>query len=260
MEIVFLGTGGGRINLLLQKRWTGGFRINGSLNIHVDPGPGALVHGLECGQNPTHLGALILSHAHIDHCSDANVLIEAMSNHALGKGGILIGSRNALSIGKGALTEFHLSKLSEVYEARWGESKTFKTAKGGFSIEILKAMHEEESTFGFRLRMDGFTIGYTSDTEYFEGMERQYSGCDYLILNAMKPEADSYGRHLTTDNAIRILKAAKPNMALLSHMGMKMLREGPQKEAARIEKESGARTLAARDGMVLKPGLEKFLD
>jgi len=32
-------------------------------------------------------------------------------------------------------------------------------------------------------------------------------------------------------------------------MGMKMLRLGPSKEAEKIEKQSGVRTIAARDGM-----------
>ena len=45
MKLQFLGTGGGRFATISQKRMTGGFRIDdmGKRNIHVDPGPGALV-------------------------------------------------------------------------------------------------------------------------------------------------------------------------------------------------------------------------
>jgi phosphoribosyl 1,2-cyclic phosphodiesterase len=262
MEIVFLGTGGGRVNLVQQHRWTGGFRINGSLHIHVDPGPGALIHSIQAKQNPSSLDAIIVTHEHIDHCSDANVLVEAMTHYTLKKRGIIIGSRNSIqgdSKGDMGFTHYHLSKAKEVYSARWGEKKEFKCERGSFEIEILKAVHEEDTCFGFKLKMDGFTIGYTSDTEYFDGLYEQYSGCDWLVVNAMKPLKDEYGGHLSLDRVLGLLKTAKPKMALLTHMGMKMLREGPEKEAARIEKESGVRTLAAKDGMTVKPGLEKFL-
>ncbi len=261
MELVFLGTGGGRINLLQQKRWTGGFRINGTLNIHVDPGPGALVRSWQAGQNPLNLDAIIVTHLHIDHCSDANVLTEAMSRYTLKKNGIIIGSKNCVEgdhKGDMAFTHYHLSKAKEAYSAKWGERKKFSNEKSSFEIEILKAKHEEESCFGFKLKMDNHVVGYTSDTEYFEGLNEQYKGCDWLIVNTMKPEKDEYLGHFTSDETIELLKISKPKMAILSHMGMKMLREGPEKEAARIEKESGVRTIAAKDGMIIKSGLEKY--
>ena len=45
MKLTFLGSGGGRFATITQKRMTGGFRIDDidGMNIHVDPGPGALV-------------------------------------------------------------------------------------------------------------------------------------------------------------------------------------------------------------------------
>lgn len=252
MEIVFLGTGGGRINLLQQRRWTGGFRINGSLNIHVDPGPGALVRTLQTKQNPMNLDAIIATHLHIDHCLDANVLIEAMTHYTLKKRGIVIGSKNGIDgdyKGDRAFSVYHLSKVKDVYTAIWGEKKKFQTAKGEFDIEILKAMHSESTCFGFKLTMDDYTIGYTGDTEYFDGLYKQYTGCDWLLINTMKPNKDEYLGHFTSTETIELLKIAKPKTALLTHMGMKMLEEGPEKEAAKIEKESGVRTIAAKDGM-----------
>lgn len=265
MELVFLGTGGGRINLILQKRWTGGFRIKGSSNIHIDPGPGALVRTLQVGQNPMDLDAIIVTHLHVDHCSDANVLIEAMSKCTLKKRGIIIASKNSIEgnhKGDRAFTTYHLSKVDEIYSANWGEKKKFKTEKGEFEIDIKKAKHEEQSCFGFILKMDGFAIGYTSDTKYFDGLYEQYLGCDWLIVNTMKPmepkKEDERAGHFTSKETIELLKVSVPKMAILTHMGMGMLREGPEKEAAKIEKMSGVRTIAAKDGMILKPGLERF--
>ncbi len=255
MELIFLGTGGGRINLIQQNRGTGGFRINGSVNIHVDPGPGALVHSLKMKQNPMNLDVIIVTHLHIDHCSDANVLTEAMSGYTLKKRGIIIGSKNSIEgnhNGDKAFTYYHLSKASEVYSAKWGEKRTFKTERGMFEIEIMKTKHEENTCFGFKLSINGKIIGYTSDTEYFDGLYEQYIGCDWLIINAMKPAKNEHSGHLTMQKTIELLKIAKSKTAILTHMGMRILHNCPEKEAVRVEKESGVRTIAAKDGMILK--------
>jgi len=97
MELVFLGTGGGRINLIKQTRGTGGFRINSnSANIHVDPGPGALVHSVREKQDPLSLDCVLVTHNHIDHSTDAMALIEGMTHYGQKKRGINIGISNTI--------------------------------------------------------------------------------------------------------------------------------------------------------------------
>lgn len=251
MEIVFLGTGGGRINLILQKRATGGFRINSpGASIHVDPGPGALVHSVRLKQNPLHLDAVIVTHYHIDHVSDAAVMIEGMSQHTLQKAGILIGSKNTLlgdAKGDRCITSYHQDLAGEVVVAQWGEKRTFKTKKGGFDIEFIQAKHDEETAFGFKLKLDGKTIGYTSDTEYYAGLGEAYRGCDLLVVNCLKPDVDAFHGHLTTKTAGQLIGIARPKQAVLSHLGMNMIRGDPETEAKKIEKETGVKTVAATD-------------
>ncbi len=255
VEIVFLGTGGGRINLLKQFRRTGGFRINSeSANIHVDPGPGGLTNSIHFKQNPLRLDVLIVTHAHIDHCNDANIIIEGISRHALKKRGILIASKQAVDGGKNkdrVITLYHQEKIDRIYKAKEGDRKKFKTTKGEFEIEIIKAEHDAEDAFGFRLFIDGKVIGYTGDTEYYRGIGKKYMDCDYLIVNCMKPAEDPYKGHMTTEDVISLLKDAKPGLAVISHMGMKMLKAGPKKEAEKIAKKSKVKTIAAYDGLKL---------
>ena len=69
----------------------------GDTQIHVDPGPGALVRALShvppC--EPARLDGIILSHKHLDHACDVNVMIEAMSQGGWRPKGTLLAPRDA---------------------------------------------------------------------------------------------------------------------------------------------------------------------
>jgi ribonuclease BN (tRNA processing enzyme) len=255
-EIVFLGTGGGRINLIKQVRLTGGFRINSeSANIHVDPGPGALLNSLKFKQDPLKVDALIVTHDHVDHSNDAMLMCEAMSSYALKKKGILIGSGHVVdgdSNHDRAVDNYHQKLLETIHSAKAGKKKTFTTMNGKFEIEIIDVDHDEPTSFGFKLHIDGKTIGYTSDTNYFDDLGKLFRECDILIANCLKPESDGIPDHLESSHIIRINKVAKPGKTILSHFGLKMLMRGPNSEAERITEESGIETIAAKDGMRIR--------
>ena len=83
---------------ITQKRMTGGFRIDDidGKNIHVDPGPGALVRSYQFGLNPLKLDCVMVSHSHTDHYSDAEVLLEAITRGMTRKKGTIVGSRSVI--------------------------------------------------------------------------------------------------------------------------------------------------------------------
>jgi phosphoribosyl 1,2-cyclic phosphodiesterase len=98
-KVIFLGTGGGRMAVVKQLRRTGGFRIvSKSLDIHVDPGPGALVATHEAELDPLELDCVLVTHNHVDHFSDAMVMIEGMTHFTRKKRGIIIASKKSLTV------------------------------------------------------------------------------------------------------------------------------------------------------------------
>ena len=67
-------------------------------NLSIDPGPGALVRCLSSKPklDPSTLDAILLTHRHLDHSGDVNVMIEAMTEGGLKKRGILFAPEDAL--------------------------------------------------------------------------------------------------------------------------------------------------------------------
>ena len=133
--------------------------------------------------------------------------------------------------------------------ARAGKKITILANGSRASIIPFPVKHDDKTGFGFVLEMDGKRIGYTSDTEYYAGISRHYSGCDLLIVNNLKPKIDSIPGHLHSAATSRLLSEARPKLAVLTHMGISLLAAGPGREARKIEKKSGVRAISAKDGM-----------
>jgi phosphoribosyl 1,2-cyclic phosphodiesterase len=252
-EVTFLGTGGGRFTTITQKRRTGGIRITAKrLNLHIDPGPGALIYSLEAGLNPQKLEAVLVSHRHPDHYSDAEILVEAMTRGMLKKRGIVAAPPNIL-IGNTeagpAISTYHQRMTKEAITVKPG----VKFQVGNTTVVATTAKHTDPEAVGFKFEIPEVgTIGYTADTEYFEGIEDEYRGVRVLIISVMRPLGSPWTGHMTPEEAIKIVDAVKPEMAVATHFGMKMLFKGPNYEVKLIEEKTGVPTVAAYDGMKLR--------
>jgi phosphoribosyl 1,2-cyclic phosphodiesterase len=252
-ELIFLGTGGGRFATITQKRRTGGFRLlSKKLNIHFDPGPGALIYSLEAGLNPQKIKAILVSHRHPDHYSNAEVLVEAMTRGMTKKRGIIAAPSNILS-GNGItgplISSYHQKMIKELIITK--PNVNFKISKT--KIICTRTRHSDPETVGFRLEIPEVgVLGYSSDTEYFEGIEEEYKDVRLLILSVMRPLGSPWTGHLTPKDAVKIVKEVKPEMVIATHFGLKMIFSGPFYEVKTIENQTGIPTIAAFDGMKLK--------
>jgi phosphoribosyl 1,2-cyclic phosphodiesterase len=254
-EIIFLGTGGGRFTTVTQKRRTAGIRIIGEkLNLHLDPGPGALVYSISEGLDPQKINAVFVSHCHPDHYTDAEVLIEAMTRGMTKKRGVLAASKSVLSgssVCEPSISKYHQQMPEQVVEAV--PNLRFQVAE--LTVSVAEARHTDPDAVGFRFETKEFgDFAYTSDTEYFEGVGKHYEGVRLLMLCVMRPAGKPWKGHMTTNDAIKIVEEARPEKAVLTHLGMQMIFQGPAKEAKLIEEKTGVPTVAAIDGMRISFG------
>ena len=253
MELVFLGTGGGRFAIVTQRRRTGGIRIlDEKINLHLDPGPGALVYSIEQNLDPRKITGVLVTHAHPDHANDSNVLLEAMTGGALKKRGFLACSKSVTRGNEAidpSISKYHRQLPRMVFEMAAGDEASLEDLE----VKAVKAVHYDPDTIGFKIKLPSGVVGYTSDTEYFEGAGKPYQGVDVLILCSMRPRGAPLRWHMSVDDAVKILEEAKPREAFLTHFGMRMLVEtSPEAEAKYVEKVTGIPTHAARDNLRVK--------
>lgn len=254
-EIIFLGTGGGRFAMITQKRRTAGIRVLGErVNLHLDPGPGALVYSVSEGLPPQRLNAVLVSHAHPDHYNDAEVLVEAMTGGGARKHGVLAASKSVLegnSLCEPSISHYHQQLPSQLVKATPG----MEFAIANLTVQATAARHSDPDTVGFRFETANYgSFAYTSDTEYFEGIGSLYRGVRLLVLCVLRPAGKPWQGHMTTADAVKIIEEAQPEKAVLTHLGMQMIFAGPEKEAKHIQEKTGVPTIAAKDGMRLHFG------
>jgi len=245
-SVTFLGTGGGRMVVLNQMRKSGGFWLKlDDLNVLHDPGPGCLVMVHQLGLKPRDLDAIILSHRHIDHSNDVNVVTEAMTGGGFSPRGRLIAPTDCFAVDPVVLQ--YVRPFVEINEIKKGMEITIKEVKINFPIEN---MHPVE-TYGVIYTFKSGRLGYIPDTEYFPGLEKAYDGVDYLILNVVRMKTDKRIRHLNMDEAALLIDKIRPQKAILTHFGLQVLKSSPEHQARLISEKTGVEVIAAQDGMTI---------
>jgi len=193
---------------------------------------------------------LLVSHNHPDHYGDAEVFLEGMTHGTIQRRGTLVAARSVLSGNEAtepSISRYHQSLVSELIAARPGDHHQAE----GIGVQVAKALHTDPDAVGYVLEFPRIgRIGYTSDTEFFDGIADPYRGVRLLILCVMRPRGAPLRGHLSTEDAEVIVSSAKPGMAVLTHFGMRMLNENPSVQARYVQDATGIKTVAGFDGMV----------
>jgi len=247
--IKFLGTAGARIVVAKQLRASGGMWLSlDDTNILIDPGPGCLVRCVSSRPrlDPTKLDGIVLSHKHLDHSADINVMMEAMTMGGHTKKGIVLVPKDAVSGDDPIIYKYIRPYVSKIELLK--EKGKYKIG----NIEIhspVKHIHGVE-TYGLIFIGKKDTISYIADTKYFPELPKKYKD-GILIINVLRVEPSNLD-HLCIEDVKKIIKSIKPKTAILTHFGMWMIKAKPWEIAEQLSKELKTEVIAARDGMAFE--------
>ncbi|MDD5774971.1 MAG: MBL fold metallo-hydrolase [Candidatus Omnitrophica bacterium] len=244
----FLGTAGARFVMIKQLRHSGGIWVSShNTNVLIDPGPGSLVRCLASRPklDPSKLDAIILTHRHIDHCNDVNVMIEAMTEGGHTKRGAVFCPADALE-GDPVVFKYSRAYVEKVVVLE--ERTCYREKKFAFQT----SMHHihPSLTFGLKFKLNGRTVGLMTDTRSFKELKEFYK-VHTLIMSVVFPEPRPGIDHLSLVEAADLIKILKPKRAILTHFGMRMLAAKPHLQARRLTQELGIEIIAATDGMTI---------
>ena len=252
IEILFLGTGGARFVVARQIRASGGMWMRfGETQLHVDPGPGALIRALSHvpPRNPRELDAVLLSHKHLDHSNDVNIMIEAMTSGGFAHRGALFAPADALA-GEPVVLPYAQKFVERV--------ETLEPAGGPYrvnDVEIFTSVQHLHSvqTYGLHFRYAGTTVSYLPCGKFFPGLIDDYRkhAPDVLVMNVLRYRDAMDVDHLTFDQARDVIAGVRPKVCVLQHFGTKMLEQDPARLARETEAELGVRVIAAYDNLLL---------
>ena len=250
----FLGTAGARFVVSKQLRHSGGlvWTLGGTV-VWVDPGPGALVRALSSRPriDPARTDVLVVTHRHLDHSGDATAIVEAMTGGGFGRRGTLLAPRDALE------DEPVVFRYAQPFVARRGilAAGTRHELAPGLALETPLAHDHGVETYGYRLSAPGFTAGHVIDTYWLDALPAAYAGVDLLVVNTTREKGrDRRYLHLGADDAELLVREIRPRLAVLTHLGMQLVRGRPDRIALGISERTGVPTVAARDGWLLDLG------
>ena len=250
MKLTFMGTAGARFMVFKQLAASGGVYLeHGRTKVAFDPGPGAVVQYAKRKVDLTKLDGILLSHKHLDHACDVNVVIEGMTDGGFRHRGALFCPADALEPDAVVLRYLRgfpqqIVELAPQTDYELGDLR-FRTSRPHPHNFVGKPGVE---TYGFVFG-DG-KLGWVTDTRYYDGIAEDHQA-EVMILHTVLEKGRADLPHLGVDDAERIIKEAEPRRAVITHFGTTVWRAHPWEVAARLSERTGIEVKAARDGMRL---------
>lgn len=242
-SLTFLGTGGTRYVMITQRRHTGGLWFSGpGGDWIIDPGPGALVRAIEAGLDHKNCRGIICTHRHIDHCSDLDVTIEAVT------AGGRVQPRYPLIVivppeSEGPMPrDYNKKRIQKLVHLPQG----INLPEG--RIQTIPLDH---GTDCWGLRFDGFggnSWGLVSDTRWFYGLGRFYQGCTTLVVNVTLLNPAPKVAHLSTADLPKLQQESGAKKIYMTHMGDWLLDYPAWRKADELT-NGNCTYIAAADGL-----------
>lgn len=243
--ITFLGTAGARVMVANQIQASGGMWMDlQGTHLLVDPGPGSIVQIVKRNLQAESLNAIILSHRHLDHSGDMNIMVEAMTQGGFRPHGTVFLPSDAL--GPEPVIYSYLKKYLDSIEILQ-EGKTYNLNGITFSTP-LRHIHTVE-TYGIKFKAGERNFAYIADSRYFDKLIENYQ-CELIIINVVFLDNTYKVDHLSIIDVEKIIEGIHPKAVLLTHFGLQLWKANPWEVAKQLTRRTGIKVTAARDGMV----------
>jgi len=247
MNVYLLGTAGARYVVAKQLRASAGTVLeeDGEFLL-LDPGPGTLVHLAKHKIPVEKIRTILISHKHLDHSADLNVIVDAITEGTFKNRGRLFIPKEAWD--EGALLSYLREALAETIFL--AEKEAYQTTK--FSFKTTNKLLHSAETYGFIFNLkDGKSLGFLVDTAFFEELISEFQGVNYLIVNVVRYEPKEGVLHLSVQDVRKLLASLRPELTVITHFGMTMLRANPFKVAKDLSSELNLKVVSAYDGLRL---------
>jgi ribonuclease BN (tRNA processing enzyme) len=251
MKLTFMGTAGARFMVMRQVAASGGLYLEeGTTRLAMDPGPGAVVQYARQQVDLAQLDGILLSHRHLDHCGDVNVMIEGMTEGGFRPRGTLFCPGDALDDDPVVLRYLRhfprcLVRLQPQTRYQLGDLCFATTRQHVHGVE----------TYGFLFGTDSDgrrpTLGWVTDSKYYEGIAEDHQA-EVMLIHTVLAHSRPELPHLGLDDAERIITEARPRLAVITHFGTTVWRARPQDVANDLSQRTGVEVRAAQDGMSIE--------
>lgn len=224
----YIGTAGSRYSMMEQIRSTGGMWFSyGGINGVIDPGPGSIYNICHANPvlNPQNVDVILLSHKHLDHSAELNVIAEAMTNGGHQKCGSIILPEDCINAPDPTLHGYIRNSIENIVTMKDGGKITLT---GGVEIEAVELLHHGVECFGFIFRKPKLkTWGIIADTKPLDRLATRYRDCEFLSVNATFPNKISRLDHMSFEDVGDLLQKISPRVVTITHLGRNILAGNP---------------------------------
>ncbi|HEY4503249.1 MAG TPA: MBL fold metallo-hydrolase [Candidatus Paceibacterota bacterium] len=261
-------------NCALKPLWSGFYIKYNELEMMVDPGINILERAEKIGVNLARTNTLFISHSHIDHKNDSNVIAEMVSYRENPELNVLFSKH---SLNDNAMSHYH-SSSRENKIILLDENEEVELYNG-VKLKPVEVVHSINGAYGFVLDLNGVKIGYTGDTgfnttyksadgrelsvsekvldkkdieepgAFNEDLKTFFSEVDLLVFNLHDVEFRKHTKHnlyhSTVSDAVKVLRDSKVKHCFFEHFnpyGGGLGLEYPQKVNQYIRESTGKET------------------
>lgn len=244
LNVVVLGSGGPELS---HQRASTAYLVREGKHHRflIDVGSGSVAHLVQLGGNTAELGAILISHLHVDHVNDLPIFIKQTYFDGRTRDLPILGPSGATpvpSISEWLKRQFSthngaFSYLSEYWEpnvpsdykirptiipTNTNNHTPHKQTLFGFELTALSATHGNMPSLSWRLDKNGCSVTFSSDTSnQNHHLEQLAHNTDLLIVHHAIPEhAGEHAKrlHVTPSEIGRIAQRAQVKNLVLSHI------------------------------------------